>query len=174
MSMASHPIIRDDVTQIFLGLVSAKEAKDIEVGIYNASIDLANANKIPLTWQSDVFREIYLAKARSVFANLNDESYIGNTNLIERLKDGEFQPHDIANMERENIFPEKWRAILEAEDRKLKSAYENTQTAMSDQITCGKCKKKKVSYYELQTRGGDEATSIFYTCLVCGHKWKRA
>jgi DNA-directed RNA polymerase subunit M/transcription elongation factor TFIIS len=167
-------IIRDDVVQIFLGLVSAQEAKDIETGIYNSTIDYANANKVPLSWQYDVFREIYLAKARSVFANLNDESYIKNTTLIERLKDGEFRPSELATMERENVFPEKWRAILEAEERKMKSAYEVSQSAMSDQITCGKCKKKKVSYYELQTRSGDEATSIFYTCLVCGHKWKRS
>jgi transcription elongation factor S-II len=174
MAGGAHQIIRDDVTQVFLGLISDKEAKDIEVGIYNASIDYASANKIPATWQCDIFREIYLAKARSVFANLNDESYVGNTGLIERLKDGEFQPHDIAAMDRENVFPEKWRTILEAEERKLKSAYEISQSTMSDEITCGKCKKKKVSYYELQTRSGDEATTIFYTCLVCGHRWKRS
>ena len=170
---ANAALVREDVTQLFQGLVSAIEAKDIEIGIYNSTIDFASANRIPLSWHSDVFNEVYYAKARCVFANLNSESYIANSALIERLKDGEFYPHDIASMTREHMYPENWRAIREAEDRRLQSAYEITQVAMSDQITCGNCKKKKVSYYELQTRGGDEAMSIFYTCLVCGHKWKR-
>lgn len=170
---AHHAIIRDDVTEVFQGLVSPLEAKDIEIGIYNASIDFASANKIPLTWQSELFKDAYLARARSVFANLNCESYVANTNLIERLKDGEFYPHAIAAMPRENVFPERWRAIKESEERKLQSAYEMTQVTMSDQITCGNCKKKKVSYYELQTRSADEAMSIYYTCLLCGHKWTR-
>ena len=171
MSSAA-PLIRDDVVQLFQGLVAPLEAKDIEIGIYNATIDFAMLNKIPLTWQSDLFKDAYMAKCRSVFANLNSESYIGNTSLIERLKDGEFYPHDIATMPREHVFPEKWRAIQDAEDRRLQSAYEMTQSAMSDQITCGKCKKKKVSYYELQTRSGDESMTTFYTCLHCGNQWK--
>lgn len=170
---ANQAIMRDDIVQLFQGLVSPLEAKDIEIGVYNATIDFASANRIPLTWSSDMFTEAYMTKARSVFVNLNSESYVGNVNLIDRLKDGEFYPHDLATMPREHIFPEKWREIQEAEARRLQSAYEITETAMSDQITCGKCKKKKVSYYELQTRSGDEACTIYYTCLVCGNKWKR-
>lgn len=166
--------MREDVVQVFQGLLSDVEAKDLEIGIYNATIDYASSVRIPLSWQSDLFVEAYMAKVRSVFANLNKESYVGNMNLIDRLKDGEFLPHDIATMSREYLFPERWRQIQETEDKRLQSAYEITQTAMSDQITCGKCKKKKVSYYELQTRSGDEAATIYYTCLVCGNKWKRS
>jgi len=44
---------------------------------------------------------------------------------------------------------------------------------MSDMITCSRCKSKKVSYYELQTRSGDEASTLFMNCLICGKKWKQ-
>lgn len=168
----STSVLRDDVVQLFQGLVSPLEAKDVEIGIYNATIDFASANKIPLTWQSELFREAYLAKSRSVFSNLNCDTYVGNPTLIERLKDGEFYPHDIAYMSRDHLYPSRWSEIQAIEERKMASAYEMTQTAMSDQIQCGKCKKKKVSFYEMQTRSGDEAMTTFYTCLNCGNRWK--
>jgi DNA-directed RNA polymerase subunit M/transcription elongation factor TFIIS len=37
---------------------------------------------------------------------------------------------------------------------------------------CGKCKSKTVSFFSLQTRGGDEPATTFFTCLTCGAKWK--
>ena len=81
-------------------------------------------------------------------------------------------PHELPFMKREELFPEKWHLIIEKEKLKLKEAYEVKQVSMSDLIKCGKCKNNKVSYQELQTRSGDESMTIFFTCIVCGHKWK--
>jgi len=39
-------------------------------------------------------------------------------------------------------------------------------------LTCGKCKMKKTSSYEMQTRSADEPMTIFATCLCCGHRWR--
>jgi hypothetical protein len=38
-------------------------------------------------------------------------------------------------------------------------------------LTCGKCKQRKVDYYEKQVRGADEPMTIFAHCLNCGNKW---
>jgi DNA-directed RNA polymerase subunit M/transcription elongation factor TFIIS len=38
-------------------------------------------------------------------------------------------------------------------------------------LVCGKCKKRKVDYYEKQTRGADEPMTIFAHCLACGKRW---
>lgn len=165
--------VRETVVDVFTKLLPEIEAKDLEIGIYNSTIDFASANRIPLSWSSDHFKEAYLTKARGVYANLHTSSYVGNVRLMDRLKEKEFLPHNIASMPRENIFPERWREIRETEEKRLQGAYEVTATAMSDQITCGKCKKKQISYYEKQTRSADEATTIFYTCLQCGHRWSR-
>jgi transcription elongation factor S-II len=72
----------------------------------------------------------------------------------------------------EEIFPEIWKDILEKLERKIKGAYEIKQVSMTDQIKCGKCKNNKVTYYELQTRSGDEAITQYFNCICCGHKWK--
>lgn len=37
---------------------------------------------------------------------------------------------------------------------------------------CRRCKNKKVTSYQLQTRSGDEGMTTYYTCISCGYKWK--
>jgi DNA-directed RNA polymerase subunit M/transcription elongation factor TFIIS len=173
MAAAYGASIRERVTECFneIGLGDV-QAKDLEIGVYNYSIDYASDNKIPLNWLSEMFQELYLAKARSVFANLNPESYVSNKNLAKRMKEGEFLPHDLPSMTYDKVFPEVWHDILNREMLRNKNAYEVSQVAMTDQITCGKCKKRKVSYYELQTRSADEPMTQYMTCLCCGHRWK--
>lgn len=43
----------------------------------------------------------------------------------------------------------------------------------TEAFTCGKCKKKKCTYYEKQTRSADEPMTLFITCTYCGNKWKQ-
>lgn len=156
--------------------LGALEAKDLEIGIYNASIDYAAAKRIPLSWASDVFQDAYMAKARSMLANLDQTSHIGNTTLRERLDQGEFLPHDIPFIARESVFPDLWRPIIEKERLRSKEAYEFRQASMTDHIKCITCLKKgwksKITYYELQTRSADEPMTLMIKCHTCGHRWK--
>jgi DNA-directed RNA polymerase subunit M/transcription elongation factor TFIIS len=165
--------MRESIRNLYesIGLTTL-EAQDLEIGVYNSTLEYASTNGIVLSWVSDLFREVYLAKARSLYANVSTKSYINNTKLIERLKEGEFAPHEIANMSNDRMFPEHWKEIVEKELLRSKAAYEVTQAAMTDQIKCGKCKKNKISYYELQIRSSDEPSTHFYRCLACGHRWK--
>jgi len=148
------------------------EAADLEIGIFNATIDYANSLKIPLSWSSDLFIDSYLNIARSIYSNLDKNSYIGNIDLIEKLKSRQILPNKLPYMSCEDMFPEKWVDIKEKQKLKFKAAYEIKQVSMTDTIKCGKCKNNKISYYELQTRSGDEAITQFYNCIICGHKWK--
>ena len=152
--------------------LSTIEATDLEIGVFNSTIDYANSLKIPLSWASDLFTDSYINIARSIYSNLDKTSYIQNELLLERLKNGEFLPHKLPYMSCEDMFPEKWKTIIEKQKLKFKAAYEIKQVSMTDTIKCGKCKNNKISYYELQTRSGDEAITQFYNCIICGHKWK--
>ena len=158
-----------------LGL-SELEAKDLEIGIYNATIDYASANKISLSWTSELFQDAYAAKARSIYANLKADSYIQNKNLISRLKDRDFLPHELPFITKESLFPEAWQEIIEKERLRSKEAYEIKQAAMTDQIKCGHCIKKgwksRITYFEKQIRSADEPITTFYKCHTCGHRWK--
>lgn len=42
------------------------------------------------------------------------------------------------------------------------------------EFTCPRCKGNRASYYQLQTRSGDEAMTTFLSCLnpECRNRWK--
>jgi DNA-directed RNA polymerase subunit M/transcription elongation factor TFIIS len=150
------------------------EATDLEIGVFNFTIDYANNYKIQLSWKCQLLIDTYVNISRSIYANIKKNSYIGNKNLLKRMiKNKEFHPHMLPYMQCHNIFPERWNEIIEKNQRRFKAAYEIKLVAMSDMITCSRCKSKKVSYYELQTRSGDEASTLFMNCLICGKKWKQ-
>jgi transcription elongation factor S-II len=119
-----------------------------------------------------MFRELYVTKTKSIYSNLNPKYSISNKRLLKRLKDQEFMPHEIATFRPENMYPEIWKDIIDREQIRNKSAYEPQAVAMTDRYTCGKCKKNRCSYYELQTRSADEPMTQFFSCLHCGHRWK--
>ena len=48
----------------------------------------------------------------------------------------------------------------------------NTKVRNTIDIKCRKCGSDNVYSESRQTRSGDEAMTIFYTCLNCGQKWK--
>lgn len=164
---------RSQVRVLFESLgLSAIQAEDLEIGIYNYSIDYAKEHNIVCSWQFELFREVYTAKARSLFANLKQDSYVGNTQLRERLKDNVFKPHEIAMMTPDVLYPDRWRQIIDQELLRNKTAYEITEVSMTDKVICGKCKKNKISYYEKQIRSADEPMTAFFRCISCGHRWK--
>lgn len=157
--------MRDQVTEIFLQVDGLDEikAKDLEIGVYNHTIDYASQNKIPLSWSSEIFQETYLAKARSMLSNIKK-----NPELITK----DYLPHELPYLNPTLLNPNNWTDIIASELLRNKAAYEVSKVAMTDQIKCGKCKKNKVSYYEIQTRSADEPMTTYFTCLLCGNKWK--
>lgn len=147
-------------------------AKDYEIGIYNWCIKYAEENHVTKSWENPKFVSLYLEKARSEIANIDKDSYIGNKKLLVRLKEHEFLPHEIPFMKPENIFPERWKDSIDAYLKKYENAYENKTVAMTDMFTCGKCKKKECTYYEIFSRSADEPAVIHIRCINCGNSWK--
>jgi DNA-directed RNA polymerase subunit M/transcription elongation factor TFIIS len=167
-------IIRDKFKEILIRdlALSEVESTNLEIGIFNSTLDYANSLSIQLSWSCPLFMDSYINNARSIYSNLKSNSYIQNTALMQRLKDGEFTPHELAYLTHEELFPERWQEIIDKQKLKLKAAYEVKQVSMTDAIKCGKCKNNKISYYELQIRSGDENMTQFFCCIMCGHKWK--
>ena len=143
-------------------------ARDMEIGLFNSTIDYANEKGFPANWQARPFMNAYLTRTRGIVAALKY-----NPSLIESIHSGSKKPHEIATLSRHELAPERWKAIQDDILRKATSVADQP-VCMSDQYTCGRCKKKNVSYYQLQTRSADEAITTFFQCLTpgCGGKWK--
>jgi transcription elongation factor S-II len=147
-------------------------AQDMEIGVYNWALESAAARRVALTWANPRFRTIYEAKARSIACNVDPVSYVGNARLVQRLKEGEFKPHEVAFMNPENVFPERWRHVIDMKLQRDAYITNARPAAMTDQFKCGRCKKRECSYMELQTRSCDEPASIFVLCHCCGNRWR--
>jgi transcription elongation factor S-II len=148
------------------------QSRDAEIGVFNWTLERAEECRIARNWQNPRFRSLYESKARSLAANLCPDSYVGNERVGARLRDGEFPPHALADMHADNIFPERWREVVEAKVRRDEYMLNAKPAAMTDQFRCGRCKKRECSYMELQMRSCDEPASIFVSCLTCGHRWR--
>ena len=165
--------IRIKNIEILKTIIDEKTANVIEDSIYNYTCEICKKRKIMINWDNIFFRKIYLNKSRSLYSNINDKSYIGNKNFSLKIKNNEIEMNRIAFLNFQEIFPEHWKKMLDDKYKRDKKLYEDKPEAMTDQFKCGRCKSKKCTYYELQTRSADEAMTIFITCLNCGNRWKQ-
>ena len=116
---------------------------------------------------------MYFSKIRSIYSNLDKESYIGNDTFLDRILNKEIDINTIAELTIYDIFPENWKYILEQKSKRDKLKYELKPEAMTDAFKCRKCGSRSTSYYEVQTRSADEPMTQFITCLNCNTRWKQ-
>jgi DNA-directed RNA polymerase subunit M/transcription elongation factor TFIIS len=149
-----------------------REAEDAEIGIFNWALEAAETKSIAKSWKQATFVALYARKAKAVVVNMDGGSFLGNTGLVERMRAGEFRPHDVAFMQPFDVFPERWKQVIEAKTQREEFVYNDKPTSMTDQFLCGKCKQRECVYRELQLRSCDEPASVFVSCLKCGNNWR--
>ena len=76
-------------------------------------------------------------------------------------------------MTHQELNPEHWKEYIDKKIKRDASKYNMNIEASTDMFTCKKCKSKKCTYYELQTRSADEPMTIFVSCLDCGAHFKK-
>lgn len=91
-----------------------------------------------------------------------------------------FNPSALEHFSAEQLCgsPELWlvgTAQAKERDEWLQEMYPTNETQNVEMIdsvlVCGKCKERKVDYYQKQTRGADEPMTCFCHCLNCGARW---
>jgi transcription elongation factor S-II len=140
---------------------------NVEIGVYNYAIKEASNLKVIKKWDVPAFSTIYMDRLRTIYINLKNES------LRQLLKNEDISPKTLAFMTHQEMNPEHWRTMIEAKIKRDSNKYNVNVEAMTEMFTCKKCKSKKCTYYELQTRSADEPSTIFITCLDCGKHWKQ-
>ena len=139
---------------------------NIEKGIFNWAIQHASKNNIVKKWSNPFFVTLYIDHLRSVYINLK------KPDVSSAVLSGNIKSQEIAFMTHQEICPEKWKQLIEDKKVRDKQKYEPNIEASTDNFTCNKCKSKKCTYYQLQTRSADEPMTTFVTCLECGKRWK--
>jgi transcription elongation factor S-II len=95
-------------------------------------------------------------------------------NILEKIQNNEISIHDLSNFTIENFNPEFYENVKRLkQDKYEKELNGNSLRATTDLFQCKKCKERKCSYYELQTRSADEPMTKFIKCCNCGFEWKQ-
>ena len=152
---------------------SENDILQLEVGIYNATLDEAKRRLVPLTWEHETFKWIYMMITKRIAGNFQPTSYVGNNHLIDRWKDGEFTLDALGHWTPYELEPSHWKDLKDQQFRREQRILEGNLAMATDRFRCSRCKKKLCSYYELQTRSADEPMTIFISCMNCGHRWKQ-
>jgi DNA-directed RNA polymerase subunit M/transcription elongation factor TFIIS len=95
--------------------------------------------------------------------------------LIHRLRRKELESSKLASYPPDILWPDGpyARAVFQSLGRDL--AREEARAKEEDYeglFKCGKCKSKKTTYYQMQTRSADEPMTTYVTCKDCGNRWK--
>lgn len=141
-------------------------SENLEKGIYNYTIMECEERKLIKKWSNHYFVVIYIQKLKIILINLS------NKDLFDRLKSKQFKAHELAFMNHQDMRPDLWEKLLETKKIRDENKFTPKLEASTDDFKCFKCKSKKCTFYQLQTRSADEPMTTFVTCLECGNRWK--
>ena len=147
--------------------LSAQSIENMEKSIYNYCVRDAGARNIVKKWDNPFFVQLYLDKLRSIYINIKQSSEFKEKLLAKQIK-----AHEVGNLTHQDMAPLKWQRLIEDKKIRDENKYTPKLEASTDNFTCRKCKSKKCSYYQLQTRSADEPMTTFVTCIECGSRWK--
>tara|TARA_Y100000996_G_scaffold408802_1_gene388469 strand:+ start:72 stop:611 length:540 start_codon:yes stop_codon:yes gene_type:complete len=148
-------------------------SRRIERSVYNYIIKLSNKKRIKKKWDNSIFKNLYLAKIRSIYSNIKGDSYIKNIDFKGKLLSNKINVDTIADVSMYDIFPDIWKDLINERIKKDKLKYELKPEAMTNAFKCRKCNSRSCAYYEVQTRSADEPMTQFVNCLDCGNRWRQ-
>jgi DNA-directed RNA polymerase subunit M/transcription elongation factor TFIIS len=164
-------IFRENIAQYFIKLFdnSDKIGRNIETGVFNFTLHESSMRQIIKKWKNPQFCEIYLSRLKTIITNLEQ-----NKDLKDTVQNETITAKSFAFISHQEMKPERWRKMMDKKSKRDQSRFSNHLEASTDMFTCKKCKSKRCTYYELQTRSADEPATIFVTCLDCGKNWKNS
>ena len=169
----SEKIIRVKIKKKLTDILNnTLNAKNLEKSIYNFSRDTANQVGMDITFDNETFKMLYLHKSRSIIHNLDPNSYIKNTDLLDRVNSKELDLQELPNIDHFKIFPERWDLLIKHQKILDKRLTDIEPASTTDQFKCSKCKQRKCTYVSVQIRSADEPMTSFINCLHCGNSWR--
>lgn len=142
--------------------------KHIERGCYHTTRKKGNKKGMSISWDVENFTFLYHDVCYKVAANINPDSDVSSTYLIELILSGGIHPKKVARITSQEMCPEQYIAIRE----KIKLMNEGVKVKTSSLYYCGKCKHNETILSNVQDRSGDENSSLIIFCVFCGHRWR--
>jgi transcription elongation factor S-II len=141
---------------------------NLEKGIFNETIKYCKEKLIELKWSNINFNKKYSQLARKVLANI---TYTPNAKDVkQKILENIWPAETIAGKTHQELYPEYYNDL----NLKIMAKYININPEQEHDgfFKCAKCKSKKTTYTQAQTRSADEPMTTFVTCLNCENRWK--
>ena len=166
MTEALREFTRQRFTAIIPDSKTTRYGRNMEKSVYNWAGRLCHEDINNMR-----FRSMYKNKVCHILAcNKRTEN-----SLVNRIKSGEIKSAKIADSGPEILEPNGLYVKAEVELKRKELVMEQAKVKDEDyegMFKCGRCKSKKTTYYQMQTRSADEPMTTYVTCLGCGAKWK--
>jgi transcription elongation factor S-II len=143
--------------------------KKIERACYNYTIYKAQELNIPTKWSNEEFINIYTLICAKIASNIDQNNSVRNTYLATAIMDGSIDIQNLPKMTSQELYPDKYRSVLQQLELSKNVARTVRTTAM---YTCRRCKKSECTYENLYNRSLDEGVNLIITCMSCGLEWK--
>ncbi len=138
--------------------------KKIEQKIYAQTMEKGISQNIRISWQSENFTNLYNVLSYKITSNLDSDSIIGSSYLLDKLMDGQIEPEKIAEMDSLELCPDKHIDIIEKINNRKETEIEYR---FSKFVACKICKKYTCVERFVQKRSLDEAKTAVYDCVNC-------
>lgn len=161
-------IFRKNVAEKINLLIKKKKISiNLEISIYNYSIEESEKKNVVKKWENQYFKQIYIDRFRSIYLNLLNNKEFYNDIVSKNIKYTEYE-----NLNHQIMNKNKWEILIQNKKIRDENKYNIQVEASTDNFTCRKCKSNKCTYYQLQTRSADEPMTTFVQCIDCGNRWK--
>jgi transcription elongation factor S-II len=165
-----HVDFREKIIHKYDTIIKNREISErLENAIYNWCLKEIEKRGMTI---SDLFYKMYMNKNIHIFTNIDPDCCIKNEFLLKNILDKSIPLEDIPEMTPQKIFPEHWKILQDKQKARDEFLYLKKPEAATDEFKCSKCKQRKCTYYELQTRSIDEPMTKFIRCLVCENRWR--
>lgn len=163
-----HPTkdrMRDKVRDLLAKALQTDKAPESDAVVVAAAIEEAMFKKFEGNGPP------YKTKYRELSFNLKDPK---NGKLRAAILARELVPSVLVEMSSGQLANEELKKTREKVQEKMTrdAMPYNKPAASTDQFKCGKCKERKCTYYQMQTRSADEPLTTFVQCVNCGNRWR--
>jgi hypothetical protein len=137
-------------------------ASCLERACYNTAIDMCRREGVVPEWGSPFFEACYKALSTQMRRNLP---------VLKELCGAGVDPAVAILTPSWEMYPEVWEKELRVNAMRNIS-YGDTPKPNTCVFACPRCKSRECRYFELQTRGADEPSTMFVLCTACGKRWR--